>query len=386
VNAGRWALAVLSCAAAVRSAGAQIIPKLPSGRLTPVQPSQRDTLHDSLRVKWPTPDSVARSLLSKPGYSITRYKGDTAYFDATNRALDLLAAKNHRVAVDRDSQTVVSDSGIYYRAATRHVTTGGHYVLSNPSSGQADIVGGPGAVDYNFSERSIRVTRARLPVNNGAMWYMYVSAARVDLDSTGGKSPTIYARGSLTSCDDSVPDFHFEYNEAKRSGSSLVARPAVLYIKDIPVLWLPFIFSDTRPGRHSGILAPQFGVGDIIRNSPTYRRNVEHVGYYWALSDYMDFGTWLDWRSAAGATQGDPGWIKYNADWNYKWLDRFLAGRVGFAYTTQNDGLTNKAISWSHQQDFSHDSHFNSSLNYVSSTTLQRQNTFNPYTALATIS
>ena len=68
-------------------------------------------------------------------------------------------------------------------------------------------------------------------------------------------------------------------------------------------MWLPFFFSDTKTGRHSGILPPQFGVGDIVRNSPTYRRNVEHVGYYWALNDYMDLGTWLDWRSAAGATQ-----------------------------------------------------------------------------------
>ena len=152
------------------------------------------------------------------------------------------------------------------------------------------------------------------------------------------------------------------------------------------MLWLPFFFSDTKNGRHNGILPPQFGVGDIVRNSPSYRRNVEHVGYYWALNDYMDLSAWLDWRSAAGATTGDPGWLKYNADWNYRWLDRFLGGRVGLAYTTQRDGLTNKAISWSHQQDFSHDSHFNSNLNYVSSTTLQRQNTFNPYTALATIS
>ena len=123
-----------------------------------------------------------------------------------------------------------------------------------------------------------------------------------------------------------------------------------------------------------------------MRNSPTYRRNVEHVGYYWALNDYMDLSAWLDWRSSAGAITGDPGWLKYNADWNYKWLDRFLGGRIGLAYTSQRDGLTNKAISWSHQQDFSHNSHFNSNLNYVSSTTLQRQNTFNPYAALATIS
>ena len=45
-------------------------------------------------------------------------------------------------------------------------------------------------------------------------------------------------------------------------------------------------------------------MGDIVRNSPTYRRNVEHLGYYWALNDYMDFATWLDWRSSAIWFQG----------------------------------------------------------------------------------
>ena len=77
---------------------------------------------------------------------------------------------------------------------------------------------------------------------------------------------------------------------------------------------------------------PQFGIGDIVRNSPTARRRVDHVGYYWALSDYMDFATWLDWRSGAGGTSTDPGWLKYSVDWDYKWLDRFLGGRIGTSY------------------------------------------------------
>jgi hypothetical protein len=383
----RWlpCVALLGVALA-GTASAQIIPRLPGGRPTPVQPVTRDTLHDSLKVKWPVPDSITQALLNKPGYSVTRYMGDTAYFDATNRALDIVAAKKKRVYVERDSQMVISDSGIYYREATRHVTTGGHYVLSSPGTGQADIAGF-GPVDYNFPERSIRVTRARLPVNNGVMWYMDVGLAQVNMDSVSGRPPTVYVRGgSLTSCEDSIPDYHFEYHEAKRAGNTLVARPAILYIKDIPVMWLPFIFTDTRNGRHSGILPPQFGVGDIVRNSPTYRRNVEHVGYYWALNNYMDLSTWLDWRSGAGSTNNDPGWIKYNADWNYKWLDRFMGGRVGLARTQQFDGQTNTAVSWGHQQEFSHNSRFNSNLNYVTSTTLQRQNTFNPYAALATIS
>jgi hypothetical protein len=372
--------------AGAAAAAAQIIPRLPGGVRQPVQPAPKDSTRDTLKLNWPEPDSVMRALLNKPGYSITRYKGDTAYFDVSNRALDLLAAKKSRVVVDRDSQIVVSDSGIYYREATRHVTSGGHYVVRNAAPGQADIVG-KGPLDYNFPERSVRVTNARLPVNNGEQWYMDVGVATVVLDSTKGGSPTIYVKGrSMTSCNDSIPDYRFEFKYAKRAGSTLVAGPVVLYLQDVPVVWLPFIFTDTKPGRHSGILVPQFGVGDIVRNSPTYRRNIEHAGYYWALNDYMDFSTWLDWRSGAGGSSVDPGWLRLNGEWQYKWLDRFLSGRIGLSRTQQFNDQTNTAFSWGHQQDFSHDSHFNSNINYVTSTILQRQNTFNPMAALATIS
>src|SRR5262249_55398814 len=215
--------------------------------------------------------------------------------------------------------------------------------------------------------------RAHLPVNNGQMWYMDVALAEVLADTSNAKSSTILVKGgSLTSCDDSIPDFRFVYHEAKRSGNFLAARPAILYIKDVPVLWLPFIFSDTRPGRHSGILAPQFGIGDIVRNSPTYRRNVDHVGYYWAISDYMDVATWLDWRSSAGATQGDPGWLRLNGDWNYKWIDRFMAGRLGLRDTTQHCGTPTTPVTGRPGQGFSHGSRANPSAHYLPRTQLER--------------
>jgi LptD protein len=385
---GRWIVAILFGVATAQASFAQIVPVRPpirgSGGLQPVR---RDTVPDSTAVVWPTPDSVAQSLLNKRDYTITRYQGDTAFFNAQRKALDLLAAGKRRAIVDRDSQVVVSDSGIYYSEASRDITAGGHYVIS-PGGGQAPIKG-VGRTMYNLADRSVSVTNARFPVNNGDMWYLQVGIAKVIIDSTSAKKSTLYARGgSITSCDDSIPDYHFEYREAKRTGNNtIVARPAVLYIKDIPVMWFPFIFSDTRSGRHSGILPPQFGVGDIVRNSPTYRRHVDRAGYYWALSDYMDVGTWIDWRSSAGAVNGDPGWIRYNADWDYKWINRFLSGRIGVNYLQQADSThaTNLGISWSHNQDFSHDAHLNTSLNYVTSTTLQRQNTFNPIAAIATI-
>jgi len=165
--------------------GAQIIPGFP-GRpgMGQLQPVKRDTSKDTTnKVHWPTPDSITARLLARPGYTITRYQGDTAFFNAQTHALDLLAANKRRAIVDRDSQIVVSDSGIYYTETDRKVVTGGKYTLSPPpSSGQADIKG-VGRVDYDLADRSARITRAKLPVNNGQMWYMDVALARVILDT-----------------------------------------------------------------------------------------------------------------------------------------------------------------------------------------------------------
>ena len=354
------------------------------------QPGTRvdSLLRDTTLIRWTEPDSAMRALMAKRGYTQTRYQGAHATFDAQQRALELKPAPKSVAAVQRGPQLIVSDSGIFYREAVRQAVALGHYVAVDSGSGQADIRGF-GHIEYNMNSRMARAFNANLP-KIGDIWYLKADVAAVVTDSVPGKRPTAYMRGgSLTSCDDSIPDYHFEYREAKGTNSNtIVARPAILYIKDIPVMWLPFVFTDTKSGRRSGILVPRFGVGDIVRNSPTYRRNVENVGYYWAFSDYADLGAWLDWRSGQGGgteQQNDPGWLRYTAEMQYKWIDRFLAGRLATAYTQQFDGNTNLAISWGHQQEFSKNSHLTTSLNYVTSTTLQRQNTFNPYTSLATI-
>ena len=369
--------------AAATTVQAQIIPRMP-GASRGLQRVERDST-DSTSFKWPEPDSITRALMERPDYTVTRYQGDTAFFNQERHSLDLLAAKKRLAVVTRDSQTIVSDSGIYYSEATRKVQMGGKYVLSDPTSGQAPIQG-VGNAEYSVAEHSAAVSNARFRVNNGEMWFITSDRAKIVIDSTRTKQFDLYARGgSLTSCPDSIPDYHFVYKDAKRAGTNtLVARPAILYIRDVPVMWLPFIFSDTRTGRHSGILPPLFSLSDIVRNSPNYRRNVEHVGYYWAPSDYMDASLWFDWRSKSGGTDVDPGWLRYNGTWNYHWLNRFLAGNVGLGYTTQADN-TNLAVTWQHNQEFSANSRLTTSINYVTSTQLQRQNTLNPITALATI-
>ena len=103
----------------------------------------------------------------------------------------------------------------------------------------------------------------------------------------------------------------------------MVARPGVLYIADVPVFWLPFIFQDLRSGRRSGVLTPRFGVSDIVRNSPSYRRQVEGLGYYWAISDYLDAQASFDWRSSADAQYGDTEFKQATLNFRQDFSDAF---------------------------------------------------------------
>src|SRR5262245_31690860 len=125
----RWIVAcIVFSVAMATTVQAQIIPRAP-GPSRGLQPVLRDST-DSTRFKWPAPDSLTQALMQRPDYTVTRYQGDTAFFNALRRSLDLLAAKKRLAVVTRDSQTIVSDSGIYYSEATQRVRMGGNYILS----------------------------------------------------------------------------------------------------------------------------------------------------------------------------------------------------------------------------------------------------------------
>lgn len=395
------ALAVTAVAAATSAATAQIPGRRPTPRPTTPRPNPtaRDTIRpktaadsarDSTLVEWLPTDSVMQALTARPGYSITRYQGDTVVFDAQRGDLNILAGELKKSAVQRGDQVVVTDTSIFYDDSTKKVLVRGRrIVVHDPSSGQADIIGS-GTLAYDFRERAGRISNPVFTINqNNQVWRITALDGKpVQGDSAAGRAPAFYGRGgTLTSCTDSIPDYHFAFKEVKKSaGNTLVARPAILYIRDIPVAWLPFIFQDTRAGRHSGILTPRFGLNTFIRNSQRYRREIDDFGYYWAINDYMGARVAFDWRSANGDPADGPGWTKYKGEWQYNWLDRYMSGNIAADYTRQSAGATNLAVSWQHAEQFTRTTSLNANVNYVTNTYVQRQTTTNPFQALGTIS
>lgn len=339
---------------------------------------RRDTTHKEL-VEWQEADSVARALLERPGFTATRYQGERVIFDARTRTLRLEGTPS---AVTRGQTVVVGDT-IFYSDSTQIVRVfGDTNILRDPAQGE-DVVT-RGSLVYDIGRGRGAVTNVSTAVTSGERWIVHGGRGLFQRDTAGTR---FYVHGGrFTTCDEEVPHYHFRSSEIKLlSRTLIVARPAVLYIGEVPVMWLPFVFQDLRSGRRSGLLSPRFGVSELVRSGSMYRRHVDNIGYYFALSDYMDAQLWLDWRSGARGTPEDPGWTKWNGEFRYRWLNRFMTGRFATSHTSDQNGSTNTALSWAHQQSFSQTRSFSANVNYVTNTSLQRQNAFDPRQVLATI-
>jgi hypothetical protein len=353
----------------------------------------RDT---AAKANFAPADTVMQRLLGLPNYQATRYEGKSISFDARTNAIDVTT----RGIIQRDSSIVKSDT-IRYNGTGSTVRVksgaGGQNVIV--SAGQAPIFS-KGAAEYDIANRSAKVSNVSTSVaQNGQT--IYITGERVKAvlpppdthdstaaarDSATKSDAVFYLRdGTVTACDDSIPDYYFKAGEIKRTGSFIVARPAILYIGDVPVMWFPFIFQDVRGGRHSGILSPNIGVNDFIKNSASFHRSVEGLGYYWSINDYLDAQAYFDWRSSAGQTEiGDDGFTRYTGEIRYRWIERYVTGNLAVSETNRGPDQ-NLAVSLSHSQNFTKNSTLNASVNYVSDTRLQRETTVNPYQVLSTI-
>jgi hypothetical protein len=345
--------------------------------------SVRDTSTLKPLVQWVETDSVINALIARPGYRATRYQGKRVVFDAQSRSLRI---DGNPAAVGRDQTLVVGDTVIYNDSTRIVIALGDTVVLRDPTQQSADVVA-RGRVAYDVARRRGLVTNVSTSVESGETYFIGGRTAAFVADTSPAKRTAFYiSQGMITSCDDSIPDYFIKGKELKYISKNLIAvRPATLYIAGVPVFWLPFFFQDVRPGRRSGMLRPRFGVSEIVRNNPSYRRQIENFGYYFNMGNYMDAQVSLDWRSGARSTEGDPGFTRINGEFRYNWLDRFMTGGIATSREMRRDGGRNTSVSWNHSQQFSQTSRLTANVNFVTNTTVQRQNNFDPRLVLATI-
>lgn len=163
----------------------------------------------------------------------------------------------------------------------------------------ADVYHGETIV-YNFKSKKGKINLGKTEIERGLYYGEEIKKVESDV--------LFVQDGKFTTCDLEHPHYYFGSPEMEvLVRDKVIARPVFLYIADVPVFALPFGIFPTERGRRSGLIAPAFG-------ESTRGRYLTHLGYYWAMSDYMDLALRGD-----GYTKGS-----YTLYGSYRYALRYL--------------------------------------------------------------
>ncbi|HEX7050939.1 MAG TPA: putative LPS assembly protein LptD [Longimicrobiales bacterium] len=309
-----------------------------------------------VRTDFP-PDSMMLALRALEGYTVTEYQAERARFDADSGNLELIGEP----VLTRQGQGMQADSLLRYDLDRSILCGYGHPVLDAAEGEPVES----DQVCYDVDRRVGVAYGASTKFTENATWYVH-----------GGELYTVgddraYGRAaSFTSCDLEEPHYHFAAANMKIVHNDvLIARDVTLNFGDVPVFWLPFMVQSLKQGRRSGLLTPRFGINDIARRSG-YRRQIENVGFFWAINDYLGTWAWMDWRS------GD--YTRLTGRLQFKWLRQFLNGSVDFSRAWLSDGRTTFQIGTNSNWQPGERTSVSVSGRYSSSTSFLRDHTFDP--------
>jgi hypothetical protein len=307
-------------------------------------------------------DSTLAALRTLRGFALTEYNATEAQFDAGSRVLVLHGADGARARILREGNEITADSSITFDDATGRVRAVGAPTFTPETGDPVDA----DQLIFDLGEERGSATVAKTSYQQGgANWNVTGDMPFAAVDST------FMSHARFTSCDRDDPHYHFETDEIKIVGGSLlVARPVRMYFADVPVFWLPFIAQSINQGRTSGLLTPRFSVNDIVRTSGGHRRRVSNIGFYWAMSDYSDAIMAVDWFS--------DNFVALTSSMRYRFNTLFLNGSVNLRRYWRSTGATELALNTSHSWEIDERTQLRLSGNYTSSADFVRQNSFNP--------
>ncbi|MBX2990875.1 MAG: LPS-assembly protein LptD [Bacteroidetes bacterium] len=170
-------------------------------------------------------------------------------------------------------------------------------------------------ISYNFKTKKGKIDVGKTELEGG--YYRGEEIKKI------GTDVLFVADGKYTTCDADHPHYYFGSPEMKISlKQNIVARPIYLYVSDVPVFALPFGIFPTERGRRSGIIGPAYGESNR-------GRYLLHLGYYWAINDYLDWSVTGD-----GYTKGS--WVLYS---NFRYALRYnFSGGINASYAKTISG------------------------------------------------
>lgn len=287
-------------------------------------------LLDSLDVFDAPVDTTRERLALVPearGREQVKYSAERVEFVLADRTVDLLGNSQ----IDYGTLTLTAGK-VRFHADERYLDASEDPKLVDRGDGAREVVGE--RMDYNLRSGEGTIDEGRTQAEDG---FVYAERLR-QLDD----GDYLAKDGNSTTCElaekGEDPHYHFGSKQMRiYLKDKVVARPVVLYIRDIPVFALPFYVFSIRKGRHSGFLTPDldFGLGS------TQGRFFRNLGYYWAASEYWDLAASADYQEKPS---------RFTANLKVNYAKRYLmSGRGVFRQSFGENGETLRDISADHE-------------------------------------
>jgi LPS-assembly protein len=179
---------------------------------------------------------------------------------------------------------------VIYNIGTGKLTAIGHVLITEPDRTiRADRVD----ADVNTKKGTIHEGKIFIKKEN-----IHIDGKLVERHSEDRYS---LEEGSFTTCDTEgnfCPAWRVSARRLRvELDQYLVARGAVLYIEEVPVMYFPYFLFPVKETRQTGLLLPHFGYN--TQDGFKYRQS-----FFWAIASNQDLTATLDYRTNRGVGGG----------------------------------------------------------------------------------
>lgn len=167
-----------------------------------------------------------------------------------------------------------------------------------------------------------------------------------------GQTDYFVKQGSFTTCDGEIPDWKFSASEVDVTlGGYARAKNVLFHIRDVPVLYTPYLMFPVKTERESGLLMPAFGYS----NTKGTRAS---LAWYQVVDRNMDATVYLDYLSEIGLGKG--------LEYRYALANQNNGEALYYHVTGFSETPDLYYLEWQHHGNLPYDWHLTADVEYAS--------------------
>jgi hypothetical protein len=321
---------------------------------TASQDSSRTSTNDTSAVKKTQPKGYQVDAV------IYSSSNDSLIFNVTDKRMNLFGNGHVKYKTSELKSEIINMdfvSHVIYSEGKEYVdSSGAAKTKGTPVLSEGGEVYEGYKINYDYKTQRGLISLAK-NASDGA-WYRGDKVKKID------KQTYFVKDGKYTTCDKDTSDYDFRAKEMKvMMKDKIIAKWIWLYIGGVPLpVPIPFGVFPNESGRRSGLIIPAYG------ESSELGHYFSHLGYFWAISDYLDANLTTDLYLKGSYALNSR--IRYAKRYDY-------SGNIELGYSDRTYGeesdpgkysYKDYKITLSHNQKIDPTTRFDANLNFQSTT------------------